>query len=339
MAITPEQRKKLDPVLDRLVAKVKELRDLHPGVWNTTEAPHPEDYVEDDPLRHPGNTEWVGMIREENDALDEVLLEILATQIRPAPADMVKITPDKLWVWGGPTPSWGGTMADDTLVRGADYFGAENVVYVYGPTNEKMMALHSKYTRMLCQVNSLCRTKGAQGELTEEENAEYLSELSLKYPNITGAMCDDVTVYFEDVVPAEGFIARYNALKKHNPALKMYGTVYSGECASKDMSLIEPYLDVITFWFWNKDSILEFDEEIAKCRETFPGKSILMGLFIHDYGRSDVENPIELLAYQLDKTREYMAKGIVEGVVILGDREIKKWPVTSKAVRDYLENQ
>ena len=196
MAITPEQRKKLDPVLDRLVAKVKELRDLHPGVWNTTEAPHPEDYVEDDPLRHPGNTEWVGMIREENDALDEVLLEILATQIRPAPADMVKITPDKLWVWGGPTPSWGGTMADDTLVRGADYFGAENVVYVYGPTNEKMMALHSKYTRMLCQVNSLCRTKGAQGELTEEENAEYLSELSLKYPNITGAMCDEIDKIF-----------------------------------------------------------------------------------------------------------------------------------------------
>ena len=37
--------------------------------------------------------------------------------------------------------------------------------------------------------------------------------------------------------------------------------------------------------------------------------------------------------------REYMTRGIVEGVILLGDREIKKWPESSNAVRNYLLNQ
>ena len=48
---------------------------------------------------------------------------------------------------------------------------------------------------------------------------------------------------------------------------------------------------------------------------------------------------IELLKYELDRAREYMAKGVVMGVIILGDREIKKWPEVANAIREYLQNQ
>ena len=34
-----------------------------------------------------------------------------------------------------------------------------------------------------------------------------------------------------------------------------------------------------------------------------------------------------------------MTRGIVEGVILLGDREIKKWPESSNAVSNYLLNQ
>ena len=67
-------------------------------------------------------------------------------------------------------------------MRGADYFRAENVVYVYGPTTEKMVGLHSKYKRMICQINTNCRTRVEDVPYaSDEENAEYLSRLSLKY--------------------------------------------------------------------------------------------------------------------------------------------------------------
>ena len=242
-------------------------------------------------------------------------------------------------VWGGPTPYWGGTMAEDTLVKGADYFGARNVVYVYGPTDEKMLSLHGKYKRMLCQINSNCRTPGAQGNASDEENAEALSKLSLQFPNIVGAMCDDVTSNYLKIILPEAFQSRYQALKKYNPALKMYGVIYASELDCKDFSFIQPYMDVINLWFWNKDEILEYDEKIELCRKHFPGKPIIQGVFLHEYGRSDAGNLPELLFYQLDKAREYMTKGVVEGVILLGDREIKKWPNVAAAVRAYLKNQ
>ena len=45
------------------------------------------------------------------------------------------------------------------------------------------------------------------------------------------------------------------------------------------------------------------------------------------------------MIYELDKAREYLTAGLIEGVVILGDREIKKWPRQAETIRNYLMNQ
>ncbi len=339
MQISPEQRKKINLAVERLIIKVNEVKKEHPEIeLGDTEAPSPEGYVEDDPLRKRGSVEWAGYLNPENEELDKILLEILAGAPKPDPAKMAKLTGENLWVWGGPTPFWGGSMADDALVKGADYYGAQNVVYVYGPTDDKMMSMHSKYKRMICQINSNCRTPGAQGSFTDEENAEYLSKLSLKYPNIVGAMCDDVATNYCKIALPEPFEARYRGLKKYNDKLKMYGVIYAHEL-EKDFSLIQDYIDVVNLWFWHKDYILEHDEYVAKCRDAFPNKPIILGIFLHEYGRADCGNVIELLKYQLDRAREYIAQGFVEGVIILGDREIKKWPAVAEAVKEYLQNQ
>ena len=340
MKISEEQRRRLDEALERLFQKKKTvIKELNYKEGESA-APRPAGDVENDPLCAPANTEFVKRIDPENSIVDGILMELLSDAPRPAdPSSLVKLGEDNLWVWGGPTPLWGGSMADDTLIRGADYFDAANVVYVYGPTNEKMLGLHSKYKRMLCQVNSNCRTKGAQGTWSDEENAEYLSKISLQFPNVTGAMCDDLSTGFRKVLLPEKFERCFKALKKHNPALKMYSVVYAHELDTKDFSHVLPYLDVVNLWFWNKDEILEYDEKVQLCQEKFPGKPIIQGIFLHEYGRSDVGTPPELLLYQLEKSREYLTKGVLEGVILLGDREIKKWPKSAQAVRDYLKNQ
>ena len=339
MKISAEQRRKLDMAIERLFAKCREIRKHRNVKLGATAAPRPAGYVEDDPQMTEIDTEWVKEIEPENSALDALIKEMLAAEPRPDTSKFVKLGDDNLWVWGGPTPYWGGTMADDTLVKGADYYDARNVVYVYGPTNEKMLGIHGKYKRMLCQVNANCRTPGAQGGVTDEENAELLSKLSLQFPNVVGAMCDDVTTNYLKVVLPERFEARSKALKKYNPELKMYGVVYVQELDEKDFSHIQPYMDVVNHWYLHKDEILEYDEKLALCRSKFPGKPIIQGIFLHEYGYSDAGNLPELLIYQLDKAREYMTKGIVEGVIILGDREIKKWPLQAETVRNYLKNQ
>lgn len=339
MHITGEQRKRLDLAIEQLHLKCIAVRKEKKIKLGETAAWQPDGKVDDDPQRGPVNMEWESLIEPENSAVDAILHEILAGAPRQDASKFVKLGKENLWVWGGQTPYWGGSMADDTLVRGADFYGVDNIVYVYGPTNDKMLGLHSKYKKMLCQVNSQCRTPGAQEGSSDEENAERLSRLSLQHPNIVGAMCDDVTTYFRKIVLPDVFESRYKALKKHNAALKMYGVVYVHELETKDFSLIQPYMDVVNLWFWHKDEILEYDEKIELCRKKFPGKPILQGIFLHEYGLSDAGNPPEILLYQLEKAREYLTKGVLEGVVILGDREIKKWPRSSEAVKNYLLNQ
>lgn len=331
---------KLEMALEKLIAKNRELRkNLPQGIgYGAACAKRPEGYVEEDKDLGVLNFEWEDQIREENEECNKILLEILGTKKRCDRNTLPKLTPDKVWVWGGPTPLWGGSMADDTLVRGADYFDAENVVYVYGPTTDKMMQMHSKYKKMLCQVNANCRTAGALYN-SEEENAALLSELSLKYPNIIGAMCDDYCTGTNRILLPERFEKIYRGTKKFNKDLKVYGVVYAHELPVRNFQLVQDYIDVVNFWIWNKDEILDYDEHIARCQENFPGKPIIQGIFLHEYGRADMGNVPELLEYQLDKVREYMAKGVVEGLIILGDREIKKWPQSALTVKNYLLNQ
>ena len=119
----------------------------------------------------------------------------------------------------------------------------------------------------------------------------------------------------------------------------MYGVVYVHELYHKDFSYIQPYMDTVNLWFWHLDEILDYDQHLLQCQKMFPGKPIIQGIFLHEYGRSDSGNLPQLLIHQLDKAREYITKGVVEGVIILGDREIKKWPESAEAVRNYLLNQ
>ena len=339
MKTTDPLRLKLQIALERLFCRRQELMAKLTGMgYGAACARKPAGYVEEDDQLGPQNFTWADDIRKENDAVDAVLHEILQT-LPPVKEDgLQKLTPDKVWVWGGPTPSWGGSMADDTLVRGADFFHAENVVYVYGPTSDSMLRLHSKYKKMLCQVNANCRTEGALYQ-TEEENAELLSELSLKYPNIVGAMCDDYCTGTNQILLPDRYEKIYRGVKKHNPKLLVYGVVYEWELLARDFQLIQPYIDVVNFWLWNKDSILDIDEHLERCRENFPGKPIVLGIFLHDYGRADVGNLPELLIRELQKAREFLTRGWIEGIVLLGDREVKKWPEVAAAVRDYLLSQ
>ena len=338
--MTKKQLEKLTLAAERLNVKMFWMHEEHQEIkLGETAAPRPGGKVDDDPLRGSVNMEWAGMMEPERSAFSAVVDEILADMPEMDTSKFVKLGEDNLWLWGGPTPFWGGSMADDTLIRGAKYFGAKNAVYVYGPTDEKMMRLHSGFNRLLCQVNSQCRTPGAQGTMSDEANAEELSRLSLRFPNIVGAMCDDMTTYFRRKVLPEAFEARSKALKKYNDKLKMYGVIYVHELGQKDFTLILPYLDTVNLWFWYMDEILDYDRNILLCQERFPGKPIIQGIFLHDYGLSDAGTLPKLLVYQLDKAREYMTRGIVEGVILLGDREIEKWPESSAAVRNYLLNQ
>ena len=331
------------PNLEEAVKNLKErsrsLREVMRNALGETAAPgYWERCATADATRSPLLEEYLRQLSAENDAFGEAVSYEL--EKRPAWGPGLPITPDKVWVWGGPTPEWGGSMQPDTLPYNARYFKAENGVYVYGPTNEAMLKIHDGMKQLLCMVSSTCRAPGQQPE-SDAQCAENLSRLSLKHTNIKGGILDDMTNSSVTITPEKvKQIAEISAnLKKHNPALQLFGVVYQHELAEKDFEVLLPYLDGVTLWFWNQEQLLDLEKSVDHCRYHFPGKEIILGLFLHDYGTADAGARPELLIHELKGARVLLEKGKINGIVILGDREVLKWPEQAAVVRGFLEAQ
>lgn len=289
----------------------------------------------EDISRLPVNEEYFRQLSPEYNAFREKIIEILAQT--PEFDSGTPFTEDNIWLWGGPTPEWGGSMQPDTLARNAKYYNAANGVYVYGRTSDEMVALHADMKNLLVMVTNSCRAPGQQPE-SDAECAENLSRLSLKYPNIRGGMIDDMTVKSQEITSEkiEHIATVSRNLKKHNPDLELFGVVYCHELGKKDYSGILPSIDGVNLWYWYQEELLELEKYVDICRDNFPGKKLYLGLFIHDYGTSDAGAVPELLIHQLKGGRKLLAEGKIDALVILGDREILKWPEQAAAVKGFL---
>jgi hypothetical protein len=240
---------------------------------------------------------------------------------------------EQVWVWGGPTKQWGGSMDDDGLLKGARYFGARNVLYVYGPHSDTMFALLKPLDQVVCQIGANCRNPEAVPADTVTE-AEQLSAFSLRYPNIVGAVIDDFDVGSEKFSAAKISAIR-QALRSHNPALQLYVVTYTHKLHEGYEDLL-PSIDVVTLWVWRQDDLAKLDASLQVIRREFPGKPVHLGVYLDDYGQTKVGMPLERLAFQLDRARAYLAEGTLQGLIILGDREISKHTQQAAFVRDYL---
>jgi len=241
---------------------------------------------------------------------------------------------DHVWVLGGPIEQWGGSMEKDCVLKGTRYFHSKNTVYLYGPNNREMMTIMSPLDKIVCPLTSINRNLEVK-KMPDFEEAEVVSKLSLEYPNIYGGIIDDFDVNLKEFSPARLEKIHQN-LKKHNSRLKLHVVVYTW-VEHKNYAAYLPFIDVVTLWVWKKSELQTIDRDLESCRRDFPGKPILMGLFIHDYGETDKEaTPMDLLKFQLDHIKGYIERDKLQGFIILGDREIAKHPRESEFVRSYV---
>ena len=265
--------------------------------------------------------------------MDELILKILDEQDRMEKPGPENFRREDVFVWGGPTPLWGGSMKTDTAVRGMEYFGAENAVYVYGALNEETLQIHANCKKLICQVTRTARS-GVQTE-SDAECAEKLSLLSLKYPNIIGGIADDLVIYLGRNYSVKDIMTIRESLKKHNDKLDLYGVVYARELDHENIPLVAACLDAVNLWLSRKSEIAEFDLIIEKCRVKFPGKKIMLGVFMQDINLSDLEYSREVMLRYLDKAEKAYRAGKIQSLVILGDREIAKFPELAETIRTY----
>ena len=131
----------------------------------------------------------------------------------------------------------------------------------------------------------------------------------------------------------------HDSLKSRNKALQLYSVVYASELESPAISEIEPFVDVVNLWLGHKQQLNEMDCAIEKCRLLFPGRRIMLGVFLFDYFATHSPNTSAFLEIQLRKARQYLRDGKISDIVILGDREIAKVPREAQFTRDFFQRE
>ena len=281
--------------------------------------------------------EYIQMMRKTDQAAEKLLARCFELDLkRKGPEHFSR---ENVFVWGGPTPSWGGSMAKDASLKAKRFFDLDNVMYVYGPLNREMMELHKDCKKLICHLGRNCRTKDAvMGSDTEE--AELLSRFSLEYPNIIGGVVDDMIMNYGKNYSLKEYRAVYEALHKYNPDLELYSVVYAWELDLEErIKAVSECIDHVILWFWSKTELVDFDVTLERCRKLFRGKPIMLGIFMFDYGASCLPNSPVTMNYHLEKARRALGEGKISDIVILGDREIEKCPETAKFIREYLQKE
>lgn len=212
------------------------------------------------------------------------------------------------------TPPFDGTSSC-SLETGARYLGTPNVVFMN--SNHNRNTLTPEYLDRLAPCKQvICGLQHGK----YQDTAKTVSALSKKYKNIVGGLIDDFMDFHgpsKSITVAETK-AIYEALKSENPALRLYVVRYTWQ-DQKDLLPYLPYLDVINLWVWKAEPEpwqTTLEPEIDHIRK-ITGKPILLGLFMHDYGKSGKAVPMNILEMQFRKATDFVRCGKTEGFIVL----------------------
>ncbi|MEM2960700.1 MAG: hypothetical protein QXU67_03755 [Candidatus Bathyarchaeia archaeon] len=264
---------------------------------------------------------------------------------------MGKFSRDHIWVWDGPAFDLGPSIYG--LGIATRYFHAENVMYLWWLNNEFALDELREFKRVVCDLTMVrwsermvkeCICLSLLGKETgttrrlQRDEALNISKLSQKYKNITGGIIDDfVGTFIQTGGKPEDLKEIYFALKEYNPSLQLYGVIYTHEFDLPILKEYLPYIDIVNIWVWkNTENLKNLESYIARCPEVFPGKPVLLGLYLYDYPTKQ-PMPRDLLEFEFNKAIQYVKEEKIIGFSILGSNFIDHFPENANWVRRFLE--
>lgn len=249
------------------------------------------------------------------------------------------------WVWEGQGIDPGVPPSIYGVGEGAPYFGLTRADFLFHPNEEHALRKMARLDEVVCDISKWKWRWTAEGAPQPWVDASIasvcaeagnVSRLSLKFPNITGAIHDDMKglVQREGITPGQ-YVEIYNALKSANPRLRLWSVVYTHELTPADWDGFQPFMDIVNLWVWNAKDLPKLDDDLERCRQLFPGKPIIMGCYLRDYTTA-APVPMDLLKLQWEKVLRYLNEGKIIGYAILaavlidGHRQQADW------VRDFI---
>lgn len=249
------------------------------------------------------------------------------------------------WVWEGQGLDPGVFPSVFGIGEGVEYFGLSRAWYMFHPNDDLGMSKLRHCDEVICDI-AKWKYKNVEGggsghwvdskPETVLEEAEKVSQLSLRYPNIVGAVHDDMLglTKRENYRP-EQYAPIYDALKRANPNLKLWVVIYTHELDDDLWKGYEPFIDVVSLWVWEAKNLPNLDKYVARCREVFPNKPINMGCYLRDYP-TVAPVPMELLKCQWERFPRYLDEGLIQGFSILATVLIDGQQEQANWIRDFI---
>lgn len=247
---------------------------------------------------------------------------------------------EQFWLWGHPLNSCQKYVAEKmemtvTPAECARYFGLTNIYYV--PWGHDMdMKEYGKDQKGIAKTGLSVETWGKRGDDPVEETFKLVPLLK----NLNRLVFDDFFIKQEN--PA--YIHTYNRMtvkelikireRIHAAGLEIWLVLYQHQLEMPEVPEFVKVFDGVSFWFWSEPTVESYHKYSQMFIDMTPEKRRLIGCYLYNFGKKQSANP-ELVRYQLDRNKELMKKGLIEGVVLHNNNfgglniaayeEAKKW--------------
>jgi hypothetical protein len=253
------------------------------------------------------------------------------------------------WVWEGFAFDPGVEPTIYGVGEGAQYFGLKRACFMFHRNSALAMQKLRALDEVVCDI-----TKWEFREVHDEagrvavqhhlrgdpavsaSEAENVSRLSRDFPNVTGAILDDLGGLMKNSgYTPERLAEIHAALKAHSDALRLWAVVYAHELDPQFWAPYLPHLDLANLWVWESKDLVNLDEYVEKCRQIFPGKPLILGCYLRDY-TLPAGVPMDRLKLQWQRMADYVNRGLIDGFSILAACLIDQHPEQAEWVRAFL---
>ena len=270
------------------------------------------------------------------------LLSVVAPPVGAAEANEARTVRDVIWVWGNPEMAQPGeqtlaTYAQAGPARRAALLGVSNIVMGgYGVPDDDgaartICADVAGCDRLVLKIKSDGEPVGGTAEsgapFEYDQTIPRIRRLADEFPQIRAVLLDDLSTVGLRCGFNAGFVREIRGmLPGKYEAVKIWGVVHDesvrgfirpDRTTDYGLSDIIRELDVIAFSQWHAKDLVRLEENVAHIRELFPGKPIVLSLYLYDYGGNG-RMPLDLLEAQCQAALKMAHAGVVEGIVFTG---------------------
>lgn len=229
---------------------------------------------------------------------------------------------DLIWVWGNPEMTKPGehtsaTYADASPAQRARILGAQNIIMA-GQGLPDDDALADQLTRDVLGLKRIVWEIAADGKesppFVYTKRMAQVRKLVDEHSKIQAVVLDDMSTVGIDKGFKPEHIRQIRALLPGKyRRVKVWGVVYTMSLGRPGINDYIKELDVILLAEWHAKNVVHLEKHVDHCKRLFPDKSVVLGLYLYDYGGGR-RIPHDLLETQCATALRLAHAGCIEGI-------------------------